>query len=60
MLTREREGAGSSGNSQAPLEERGREGAGESERARGRAMHVKKLTPGPPTSPARCWQSDRF
>nr|XP_031539554.1 short-chain dehydrogenase/reductase 3 isoform X2 [Vicugna pacos] len=40
MLTREREGAGSSGNSQPPLEERGREGAGESERARGRAMHM--------------------
>ncbi|XP_059997371.1 short-chain dehydrogenase/reductase 3 isoform X1 [Lagenorhynchus albirostris] len=40
MLTREREGAGSSGNSQPLLEERGREGAEESGRARGRAMHM--------------------
>ena len=42
MLTREREGAGSSGNSQPLLEER--EGGSRRERARARASHARKET----------------
>lgn len=65
MLNGRERGRGSrhiGGNSQPGLQGR-EEGAGESGRAggraRGRAVHGKKLTPGPPTSAARCWQSDR-